>query len=65
LRHVDNLQITPRVAGTTAESRVRSAWAVARRIDELLVDVPAAARTDFRPTFPGAIAGLEDDPAPA
>jgi phosphoglycerate dehydrogenase-like enzyme len=65
LRHVDNLQITPRVAGTTAESRVRSAWAVARRIDELLAEVPAPNRTEFRPTFPGGLAGLEDDPAPA
>lgn len=30
------LQITPRVASTTRESRLRSAWTVARRIDELL-----------------------------
>ena len=28
---VDTLQITPRVASTTRESRLRSAWAVARR----------------------------------
>ena len=34
-RHRD-LQVTPRVASTTRESRLRSAWAVARRIDELL-----------------------------
>ncbi|HEY4066697.1 MAG TPA: NAD(P)-dependent oxidoreductase, partial [Burkholderiaceae bacterium] len=33
---IENLQITPRVASTTRESRLRSAWAVARRIDELL-----------------------------
>jgi len=31
-----NLQITPRVASTTRESRLRSAWFVARRIDALL-----------------------------
>lgn len=31
-----NLQVTPRLAGTTRESRVRAAWAVARGIDELL-----------------------------
>ena len=36
LHGIDNLQITPRVASTTRESRLRSAWAVARRIDELL-----------------------------
>jgi phosphoglycerate dehydrogenase-like enzyme len=36
LHGVVNLQITPRVASTTRESRVRSAWSVARRIDTLL-----------------------------
>ena len=36
LRHLDNLQITPRVASTTRESRLRSAWLVAQRIDEVL-----------------------------
>jgi phosphoglycerate dehydrogenase-like enzyme len=36
LHGVDALQVTPRVASTTRESRVRSAWGVARRIDELL-----------------------------
>ena len=36
LHDIDTLQITPRVASTTRESRVRSAWGVARRIDELL-----------------------------
>ncbi|WP_088284429.1 D-isomer specific 2-hydroxyacid dehydrogenase family protein [Ideonella sp. A 288] len=36
LHEIDTLQVTPRVAGTTRESRVRSAWGVARRIDELL-----------------------------
>jgi phosphoglycerate dehydrogenase-like enzyme len=65
LRHVDNLQITPRVAGTTADSRVRSAWAVARRIDELLTEAPVATRSEFRGTLAGGLAGLEDDPAPA
>lgn len=33
---IENLQITPRIASTTRESRLRSAWTVARRIDELL-----------------------------
>ncbi|MBI3368799.1 MAG: phosphoglycerate dehydrogenase [Burkholderiales bacterium] len=36
LHDIDTLQVTPRVASTTRESRVRSAWGVARRIDELL-----------------------------
>jgi hypothetical protein len=36
LAGMDTLQITPRVDSTTRESRLRSAWAVARRIDELL-----------------------------
>ena len=65
LRHVDTLQVTPRVAGTTQESRVRSAWAVARRIDELLAADSALVREEFRPTFPGGLADLADDPAPA
>jgi phosphoglycerate dehydrogenase-like enzyme len=48
LRRVRNLQVTPRVAGTTRESRTRSAWSVVRRIDEILSD--AAARPEFRAT---------------
>ena len=36
LHQIDTLQVTPRVASTTLESRVRAAWQVARRIDELL-----------------------------
>ena len=36
LHGVETLQVTPRVASTTRESRLRSAWAVARRIDEVL-----------------------------
>ena len=39
---IDNLQITPRVASTTRESRVRAAWDVARSIDTLLAPSPAA-----------------------
>ncbi|MBB4843993.1 phosphoglycerate dehydrogenase-like enzyme [Paucibacter oligotrophus] len=34
------LQVTPRLAGTTRESRARAAWGVARRIDELLAASP-------------------------
>ena len=63
LRHIDTLQVTPRVAATTHESRVRSAWAVARRIDDVLQGTPP--RTDFRTSLPGALAGLEDGPEPA
>jgi len=48
LRAVRNLQITPRVAGTTRESRIRSAWAVVRRIDEILCET--GPRPEFRPT---------------
>jgi phosphoglycerate dehydrogenase-like enzyme len=57
LHDVDSLQITPRVASTTRESRVRAAWAVAKRIDELLATVPASQR-EFRSTGPGAEADL-------
>jgi phosphoglycerate dehydrogenase-like enzyme len=48
LHQVRNLQVTPRLAGTTRESRIRSAWAVVRRIDEILNEAPP--RPDFRPT---------------
>jgi D-3-phosphoglycerate dehydrogenase / 2-oxoglutarate reductase len=50
LHEIDTLQITPRVASTTRESRIRSAWAVARRIDELLTAVPVSQRADFKAT---------------
>ncbi|MFN3859936.1 MAG: NAD(P)-dependent oxidoreductase [Roseateles sp.] len=36
LHGLGNVQVTPRLAGTTRESRVRAAWAVARAIDALL-----------------------------
>lgn len=36
LHGLSTLQVTPRLAGTTRESRVRAAWAVARGLDELL-----------------------------
>ena len=39
LRHIDTLQVTPRVASTTRESRLRSAWIVAQRIDDVLKEV--------------------------
>ncbi len=57
LHTVRNLQVTPRVASTTQEAISRSAWAVARRIDEIL-SAPAPARPPFRPTGPGDAVGL-------
>lgn len=36
LHQIDTLQVTPRVASTTRESRVRAAWDVAKRIDTAL-----------------------------
>jgi phosphoglycerate dehydrogenase-like enzyme len=61
LRHLDTLQVTPHVASTTLESRSRSAWAVARRLDKLL---GGRAGADFTSTVPGALADLAGDPAP-
>lgn len=61
LHSVQNLQLTPRVASTTRESRIRSAWTVARRIDELLGSRPPAG--SFRLTEPGGVVDLADDPA--
>ena len=63
LRAVRNLQVTPRVSGTTRESRIRSAWAVVRRIDEILSDAPP--RPEFRPTTEDDALDLEADPASA
>lgn len=58
LHGIETLQVTPRLAAVTHDSRQRSAWAVARRIDELLDFVPRSAR-DFSATIPGGLAGLE------
>lgn len=62
LHGLQNLQVTPRLGSTTRESRLRSAWAVARRIDELLMATPRVAR-DFRPTSPGEPVDLAAGPA--
>lgn len=59
LHGVRTLQVTPRVASTTLESRQRSAWAVARRIDELLAAAPL--RTTFKATSASDVADLEGD----
>jgi phosphoglycerate dehydrogenase-like enzyme len=58
------VQVTPRVASTTLQSRTRSAWAVARRIDELLCPVPDAPE-DLMPVPTADPADPEDGPAPA
>lgn len=63
LHGVDTLQVTPRVSSTTRESRIRSAWAVARRIDEVL-NQPQE-RAEFRATSADEPVGLEAGPAPA
>ncbi len=64
LYHVETVQVTPRVASTTLQSRVRSAWAVARRIDELLTPQPSAAE-DVMPVTTDDLVDLADGPAPA
>ena len=58
LHGIETLQVTPRVACTTHESRSRSAWTVARRIDALL-DEPPFGHNDFRSTIPDGLADLE------
>ena len=60
---IETLMITPRVAATTRQSRARAAWAVARRIDELLTG--AAERTGFRSTMSGVAPVRAAGPAPA
>jgi len=58
LAGIESLQITPRVASTTRESRLRSAWAVVKRIDELLTLTPSAPR-EFRASAPDVPLDLE------
>lgn len=59
LHHAGTVQVTPRVASTTVASRQRSAWAVARRIDELLTPPPSADE-DLMPLPTAALADLAD-----
>jgi D-3-phosphoglycerate dehydrogenase len=63
LADIDTLQVTPRVAATTRESRVRAAWAVARRIDELLSADVNSQRGLFKPSSPGEMPDPPDEPA--
>lgn len=53
LHGVESLQVTPRLASTTRESRTRAAWGVARRMDELLAAPPEVA--EFRPSGPAEL----------
>lgn len=65
LRGVRTLQVTPRVAGTTVESRVRAAWNVARRIDAVLRSPPPAtgpAPAPFNVLESDELADLTDEP---
>jgi D-3-phosphoglycerate dehydrogenase / 2-oxoglutarate reductase len=61
LAGANHLQVTPRVASTTRESRNRAAWAVMRRIDELLGDSPRPA--SFKPTAPELPVDLAGEPS--
>lgn len=63
LHGIDSLQVTPRVASTTRESRIRSAWAVAHRMNEILQ--ARADQDDFRSTTPGVPVDLAGGRAPA
>ena len=51
LHGIETLQVTPRVASTTRESRLRSAWSVARRLDEILSD-GASGLPELKPLSP-------------
>jgi len=62
LHTVANFQVTPRVASITRESRIRGAWAVARRIDQILSAAPG--RVGFRSTTQDDLPDLADGSAP-
>jgi len=61
------LLVTPRLSAYTREARVRSAWGVARRVDEVLRTLPPVARPGIRrrPLGPGAAAGVSGASTPA
>jgi phosphoglycerate dehydrogenase-like enzyme len=61
LASAEHLQVTPRVASTTRESRIRSAWAVAQRIDELLGTLGGAGDI-LRKSAPGEPTDLAAEP---
>ncbi|NUZ05437.1 NAD(P)-dependent oxidoreductase [Piscinibacter koreensis] len=61
LHGIPTLQVTPRVASITRESRQRTAWAVARRIDDIL-NLDASVAREFRATAPSGTADLGAGP---
>ena len=63
LRHIDTLQVTPRVASTTREARLRAAWVVAERIDAVLR--LRVSQRSLRPAPPDGSAGPASVPEPA
>lgn len=63
LCHIDTLQVTPRVSGTTWQGRTRSAWALAQRIHERLKEDDRAGSSALKPYRPVAAAGLAGGPA--
>lgn len=63
LSHADTLQVTPRVSGTTQQSRKRSAWALAHRIDERLRETGRVGVRPLPATLPtGVSVDLGDGP---
>lgn len=63
LHGLPNLHTTARLAGYTQESRVRSVWAVAQRLDEVLSQTPPVAR-EFRPSAATPLTGPVSMPGP-
>ena len=63
LRHIDTLQVTPCVASTTREARLRAAWVVAERIDAVL-RMRVSSRA-LKPASPGGPAGPANVPETA
>jgi phosphoglycerate dehydrogenase-like enzyme len=56
LAGIETLQVTPRVASTTRESRLRATWDVMRRIDEVLAAGESGPNA-FKPTEPNVAFG--------
>jgi D-3-phosphoglycerate dehydrogenase / 2-oxoglutarate reductase len=66
LSRAATLQVTPRVGGLTQSSRLRGAWAVAKRVDELLQGRAEESRAAAqRPTAPDASADPASEPGSA
>lgn len=64
LSAIETLQVTPRVASTTRESRVRAAWTVARRVDEILA-ASASPQPSTTPSMPSDLLDLSIVPKSA